>query len=130
MPNADVHHVGSTGIGTGLTKGDLDICVRVAAGEFERATQRLATRYRRNTGSTWTLTFAAFEDDAEWVGVQLCVVDGPEDNFVLIRDRLRESPDLLRAYDEIKQRFQGGSMDRYRAEKSAFIERLLGRDSV
>lgn len=128
VPGADVHHVGSTGIGAGLTKGDLDICVRVGAGALDGAVLQLGTRYRRNTGSTWTTTFAAFEDETEWVGVQLCAIDGPEDNFLMIRDRLRGSPDLLRAYDEIKQRHQGGSMDLYRAEKSAFMERLLGHD--
>lgn len=122
---ADVQHVGSTGIGAGLSKGDLDICVRVPPADFVFAKDTLAELYARNHGSDSTATFAAFSDTDEWVGVQLCVAQGPEDNFVRLRDMLRECPRLLAAYDDIKRRHHGGDMDRYRHEKSAFIERVL-----
>jgi GrpB-like predicted nucleotidyltransferase (UPF0157 family) len=39
LPGARVEHVGSTAVPGSLTKGDLDICVIVEGGQFERASR-------------------------------------------------------------------------------------------
>lgn len=125
LPSAEVRHVGSTAIPGSLTKGDLDVLVRVPPGDFEKADRLLAEMYSRNMGSVRTATFSAFMDESTSpeLGVQL-VVDGSEfDTFVQWVRRLNSDSALLAAYDELKARHDGKSMTEYRAAKSAFIAR-------
>jgi len=112
-------------VGAGLSKGDLDLCVRVSASEFMAARDALARLFDTNPGSDSTPTFASYVHAHEWVGVQLCTANGPDDTFVRVRDLLRTNVTILAAYDELKQRYEGEDMSRYRQAKSAFIERLL-----
>ncbi|MBO1910605.1 GrpB family protein, partial [Microvirga sp. 3-52] len=48
IPNADVQHVGSTAVPNSLTKGDLDIQVRVSETQFNEAVKALSTVYELN----------------------------------------------------------------------------------
>ena len=57
-------HIGATSVPGCLTKGDLDIVVRVERKDFQATEAALAARYARNSGSVRTNEFAAFEDDA------------------------------------------------------------------
>src|SRR5690625_5614281 len=77
VPGADVQHIGSTAIPNSLTKGDLDIQVRVSKGQFSQAVEALSTRYEINEGSTKTNEFRAFKDDTidPPLGIQLTVID-------------------------------------------------------
>lgn len=59
------------------------------------------------------------------VGVHVTAVGHPEDKFILQRDRLASSPDLVRQYNELKIRFEGCDMDEYRRAKWAFIDQHL-----
>ncbi|MEI3604817.1 GrpB family protein [Pseudogracilibacillus sp. SE30717A] len=54
IPNADVQHVGSTAIPHSLTKGDLDIQVRVSEIQFNKAVKALSAMYESNEGSIKT----------------------------------------------------------------------------
>ena len=56
-------HVGATAIPGCLTKGDLDIVVRVDPSHFTADEGRLAASFDRNVGSIRTDHFAAFEDE-------------------------------------------------------------------
>ena len=47
IPVAEVEHVGSTSIPGALTKGDVDLLVRVHAGEFDAADRLPAASLRR-----------------------------------------------------------------------------------
>jgi GrpB-like predicted nucleotidyltransferase (UPF0157 family) len=127
LPQAEVHHIGSTSIAGSLTKGDLDILVRVSAGEFESAEQILSGAYARNTGSIRTDTFASFKDDAEDppLGVQLAVAGSEFDDFLIFRDIVTSQPGLLGEYNQLKQHAEGTGEDDYRRSKDAFIERIL-----
>lgn len=130
LPYADIQHVGSTAVPGSCTKGDLDIVVRVERERFAVAEQVLAARFEPNTGSTGSEVFAAFLDSSTDpdLGVQLVVVGTNDDNdFVKWREQLRCDPVLRAKYDELKQRFEGKSMDRYREEKSEFIAKHLAR---
>lgn len=62
IPAAEIYHVGSTAIPGTLTKGDLDILVRVSAGDFRMADEVLERMFRRNAGSFRSEVFAAFLD--------------------------------------------------------------------
>lgn len=129
--SADIRHVGATAVPGCLTKGDLDIVVRVDASEFAAADRALAARFARNSGSKRTDTFSAFEDagTTPHLGVQLTVAGGEDDYFHLFADALRRDPELVAAYNALKLRFDGQPMDVYRAAKSAFIGEVLGRQA-
>ncbi|MFB9974358.1 GrpB family protein [Allobacillus sp. GCM10007489] len=61
LPEADIQHIGSTAILGSLTKGDLDIQVRVSAAEFLRAVTVLTKHYEINEGSTKQIHFEHFK---------------------------------------------------------------------
>lgn len=126
-PEADVRHIGSTAIPGCLTKGDLDIVVRVPANGFGAADAALAALFRRNLGSVRTDTFSAFEDPTArpHLGVQLVAIDSPSDFFHVFVEVLQRSPELVEAYGALKQRYDGADMATYRAAKDSFIERVL-----
>lgn len=112
-----------------LTKGDLDIVVRVPSEAFGTADETLAARFARNSGSKRTDTFSAFEDEAvtPHLGVQLVVAGGEDDYFHLFVDALRKDPQLIDRYNALKRRLDGEPMEIYRAMKGSFIEKALGR---
>lgn len=128
-PQADVRHIGATAIPGCLTKGDLDIVVRVPAEHFASADLDLAERYARNSGSIRTASFSAFEDSSRTphLGIQLAAIDGPHDFFHLFVEALRASPELVAEYNALKRKFDGEDMASYRRAKDAFVERVLGR---
>lgn len=127
LPGALVEHIGATSVPGLITKGDLDIAVRVAAGGFEAADRALAEMYPRNRGNERTGTYSSFADDAVTppLGVQVCVIGGPEDFFVSLRDLLCTRPDLVGRLNELKRSFDNRPMADYRAAKSVFIESIL-----
>lgn len=127
LPKADVQHVGSTAIAQGLTKGDLDLQVRVPAQDFQTALQKLGGVYAPNEESIRTDSFASFKDEHEdmAVGVQLCVEGSQYDIFWKIRDVMIKHPSLREQYDALKRRFDGHPMAAYRQAKEEFFDRLM-----
>lgn len=125
--SAEIRHVGATAVPGCLTKGDLDIVVRVPAEAFGAADEALAARFARNTGSKHTDGFSSFEDAATipHLGVQLTVAGGADDYFHLFVDALLRDPELVAQYNVLKRRFDGQPMDVYRTAKSAFVEDVL-----
>ncbi|MCF3933040.1 GrpB family protein [Acuticoccus sp. M5D2P5] len=129
LPEADIRHVGATAVPGCLTKGDLDIVVRVEAADFPAADHALGAHFARNDGSVRTDAFAAFADDRSDppLGVQLVAIGGPLDVFHHFVEALRASPGLVAEYNALKSRFAGADMEVYRRAKSAFIEEVLAR---
>ena len=121
--SAAILHVGATAVPGCLTKGDLDIVVRVERADFAPAEARLAARFDRNGGSIRTDDFAAFEDAGRspHLGIQLTVRGGPFDVFHLFAQALRDDPALLLRYNALKLRFDQGPMRGYRSAKDAFV---------
>ena len=128
---AEVRHIGATAVHGCLTKGDLDIVVRVPAKDFPDADAALASYYKRNDGSIRTETISAFEDAASHphLGIQLVVIDGPFDFFHRFAVVLQSSPRLIEEYNALKRSHQGADMALYRAAKDAFVERVLAASS-
>lgn len=124
---ADIQHVGATSIPGALTKGDLDIAVRVAATDFAAAQAVLDTRHVQNLQSVRDGAFAAYEADGfpMPVGVQLVVRGSRLDVFERFRDALMSDPSRLTRYNALKQRFDGRPMSHNRAAKAAFIADIL-----
>ena len=125
--SADIRHIGATAVPGCLTKGDLDIVVRVSAKDFLAADAVLASRFARNSGSIRTETFSAFEDPSSQphLGIQLAVIDGPFDDFHRFTEMLRKSPRLVEEYNALKRAHDGKVMAEYRVAKAAFVERVL-----
>jgi GrpB-like predicted nucleotidyltransferase (UPF0157 family) len=127
LPMADIRHIGATAIRGCLTKGDLDIVVRVPSDDFTHAETVLSNRFSRNQGSTRTSDFAAFEDVSTdpHLGIQLTAIGGPFDFFHEFVEALGASPQLVREYNALKSAHEGHEMAVYRAAKDAFIDRVL-----
>jgi GrpB-like predicted nucleotidyltransferase (UPF0157 family) len=130
--SAEVLHIGATAVPGCLTKGDLDIAVRVDRANFPAAQALLMERLSRNVGSTRTDEFAAFEDAhcSPHLGVQLTVKGGAFDIFHHFVEALRADPVLVRRYNDLKQRFRDGPMADYRAAKDAFVGEVLAARGV
>jgi GrpB-like predicted nucleotidyltransferase (UPF0157 family) len=125
VPSATVEHVGATAIPGSLTKGDLDLLVRVPAGAFPAAVEALRIRYAVVQPMNWTETFASFSaDDAELpVGVQVVAAGSRvEAAFDVGRRELRARPELA---NELKRMHEGGDADAYGRAKQELVEGLL-----
>ena len=130
LREADIQHIGSTAIPNSLTKGDLDIQVRIPAELFPMAVDSLSKVYETNEGSTRTDTFAAFKDNSldPPLGVQLSVIGGEEDFFWKLRDFLKTNDNYRQEYDNLKKQFEGKCMDDYITAKGEFFEKLMQTD--
>lgn len=126
LPGAEVHHVGSSAIPNSLTKGDLDIQVRVSSELFPLAVKELSMLYDSNDGSIKTNEFRAFKDDAisPPLGIQLTVFDSEFDFFWKFRDVLLQSDKYRSEYDNLKSNFEGKDMEKYREAKNEFFNRM------
>ena len=123
LPHAEIEHIGSTAVRGRLTKGDLDVLVRVSRDDFRESDRALESLFGRNEGSDRTATFAAFQDSSTSpeLGVQLVVAGTEFDTFSQWVSRLLSDRDLQAAYDDLKARYHGKRMSEYREAKSKFI---------
>jgi GrpB-like predicted nucleotidyltransferase (UPF0157 family) len=126
-PSSDILHVGATAIPGCLTKGDLDIVVRVNPVDFAEAEIQIAKHFARNEGSIRTAEFAAFEAETltPHLGLQLTSKGSAFDFFHRFAEALRTDPDLVRRYNDLKLAYQARPMADYRAAKDAFIAEAL-----
>ncbi|MEZ2457482.1 GrpB family protein [Salinicoccus roseus] len=127
LPEADIQHVGSTAVPNSITKGDLDIQVRVEASFFPKAVQELSKLYELNKGSIKTEYFRAFKDDSTTppLGIQLTVIDCEVDFFWKFRDVLLMNDKYRLEYDELKRRYEGKNMEEYREAKNDFFVKIM-----
>jgi len=128
LPHAEVEHVGATAVPGCLSKGDLDVLVRVARPQFDASASVLDGALRRSKRNASTAEYseydAAIADIA--ASVQL-VVAGSEldDRFRRLKAILLADPVALAGYNELKMRCDGGSVSAYRQAKAALIDALL-----
>jgi GrpB-like predicted nucleotidyltransferase (UPF0157 family) len=112
-----------------LTKGDLDLVVRVDEATFPTAIGMLNTHYAVHQPANWTQTLASFRDPTSGrpeVGIQLVVMGSPDDRlFGPFRDALIGDPALLAEYNELKRRLDGMDYEQYTEQKGEFVERVL-----
>ena len=128
LPNAECHHIGATSIPGAVTKGDIDILVRVSAGGFESAKEVLGKHFEIKQAKNWTTNFASFGDDSTYampVGIQLVVRDSELDFLRYLRDYLIEHPAAAEEYNRIKQANAAFGPERYWQEKDKFFATIL-----
>lgn len=133
LPWAEVEHVGSTAVPGCLTKGDLDVLVRVGASDFDRSTQtldRLLVPSRRNERTDEYAEYDYSRRDVT-ASVQLVLAGRDlDDHFRRLRAILTSDPKALDEYNAFKERHDGGDMEAYRNEKERLIDSLLNADAV
>jgi GrpB-like predicted nucleotidyltransferase (UPF0157 family) len=129
VPSAQVEHIGATSIPGSLTKGDVDLLVRVPKDDFGSAITALGGQYAVAQPDNWTETFASFAEERDGelpVGVQLVIAGSAADTrFVSLRRLLRTRPDFVERSNDLKRRYEGGDPDAYSDAKQALYEELL-----
>ncbi|WP_246056011.1 kanamycin nucleotidyltransferase C-terminal domain-containing protein [Alteribacter natronophilus] len=130
LPAALIYHIGSTAVPGSLTKGDVDLQVRVSQRDFPEAKEALARHYKINEGSFQSSCFCAFEKEDELLplGVQLTVISSEVDHFWKLTAFLQTHPEFNEQYNALKQSAEGLDMDEYRNRKARFIEEILDSD--
>jgi GrpB-like predicted nucleotidyltransferase (UPF0157 family) len=134
LPGAEVEHVGATAVPGALTKGDVDVLVRVGKADFPAAVDALSRHYAIHQPHNWTPTLASFKVEPSAgleVGVQLVVAGSDADGFFgPFRDALINCPALLAEYNQLKQTLDGLDYERYTERKGVFVERVLRQGAM
>jgi GrpB-like predicted nucleotidyltransferase (UPF0157 family) len=128
LPDVETHHVGATAIPGAVTKGDVDLVVRVTSTQFPVVVRSLGTLFDKKQAENWTDEFASFGDDDSFelpLGIQVVVRGSKVDFFLDLRDYLLAHDDAREEYDRIKIEHARRAADDYREAKSAFLERIL-----
>ena len=126
-PGVDVIHVGSTSFDGGLSRGDVDIQIRVEPAGYAEALAAIAPHYVVNPDGYTSEDAASFKDDDldPPVGLILTAMDGSGDHLWRFRDALVARPDLAAEYSSIKARHHDGSLKAYRADKHLFVRKVI-----
>jgi GrpB-like predicted nucleotidyltransferase (UPF0157 family) len=134
LPDAEVEHIGATSTPGAITKGDLDVLVRVSPDEFDTAAGALAARFAIHQPENWTPSFASFTAEPREgipVGVQLAAAGSRDDRqFTFLRDLLRDRPNLLERMNDLKRSFEGGDAEAYWRAKQDLIESILAEHGL
>lgn len=105
-----------------LTKGDVDLHLRVMPGEFASATSKLMCVLDPARQEIWTPSFAVFEQASiPPVGIAVTIVDSEHDQrFVRSWERMRSDEIARHDYNRLKR--MGGDVE---AAKSQFFTDLV-----
>lgn len=128
VPSAIVEHVGSTALPDGcLTKGDLDVQVRVRAEQYDEVCSTLVAELEVNPGG-FTEYGKSFKDDSTDppFGLHVTIIDAASDFQHRQRDLMNANAAARAEYDTLKKRFDGGEMSAYRDAKDVFFSGLAG----
>lgn len=128
LPKARIEHVGASSIPGAISKGDVDICAIVSSDTFESCLDKLLVlgyQIKTDTLRTHQLCMLVPTESAEEHAIQLVEAGSKFEFFVSFRDALRNAPDLVRRYNEVKQWAASFDADEYRKAKGAFITEVL-----
>lgn len=128
LPHAEVDHVGSSAIKNAISKGDLDILVRVNKESMDEGIQALPNlgfKIKEDTLRTDSLCMTFTNEFPQDVAVQLVARGSEFEDFFHFRDRLNSKPELVEQYNQLKRESTGLELYKYRAKKSAFIQKVL-----
>jgi GrpB-like predicted nucleotidyltransferase (UPF0157 family) len=127
LPDAEVVHTGASSVPRALTRGDLDIQVRVPPSRFDGALGTLDAVYARYRPDIWSHGFAAFVAEAAVpTGLVLTAIGAEHDRlFTRSWEQLRREPEFLQALNELKLGWEGSEDDGgYEEAKAAFFAAL------
>lgn len=127
LPKADIQHIGSTAIPNAMTKGDVDLQVRVNKDDFSKAVRQLKELYEINQPDNWTDNYASFKDDKKDtpVGIQLTIIGSDDDRqFQEQQQLLSSNQKVLERYNQMKLSFNGKDIKDYQTARAKFFEEL------
>jgi GrpB-like predicted nucleotidyltransferase (UPF0157 family) len=123
LPPHELRLTGGTSVVTALTKGDVDLHLRVDELDFPATVAALRQLYAVVHRHMWTDTLATFSVPAPLpTGVAVTPIGSEHDiRFVTTWQLLSSRPDLLAEYNAVKQTAGAD----YEARKSAFFDRIV-----
>ena len=129
LPNAHIEHIGASSIPNAISKGDLDIYIAVTQAEFDEAISKLHTlNFQEKSEMLRTNQLCMLESlNHDDVAFQLIVKGSEFESFIMFRDSLRQSTELVQQYNALKRQSVGLNMQDYRQEKNVFIARVLSQ---
>lgn len=130
VPDGELILTGGSSVHDALTRGDIDLHLRVPEPRFAAAVEALRTICDVARPEIWAGTLATFTDrDDPRVGIAVTPIGSAHDRrFVRSWERLREDAGALEAYNAMKRAHAGGDRAAYEREKAAFFDRLVARD--
>jgi GrpB-like predicted nucleotidyltransferase (UPF0157 family) len=123
--SGDLLLTGASSVPGLLTKGDVDLHLRVPADTFDEVVTALDGRYLRASLHSWAPTLAVFDVPGHGLPTGLAVtpIDSEHDRRFTRAWRLLANDAALRAqYNALKQ--NAADLETYEAEKSAFFSRI------
>lgn len=116
--------VGGSSVPGALTRGDIDLHLRVPSGDFDQVASRLKDVFDVVHPEIWAPTLATFDVTRDPpVGLAVTPRDSEHDlRFTRSWQLLAADPGLVQAYNEVKQ---SAADDEYEARKSDFFDMLL-----
>ena len=128
LNNFELEHIGSSAIHGAISKGDLDILVKVSASSFEEALEKIKTLgFYEKQGTLRTACLCMLSTDRfnHDVAIQLIVKNSEFEMFVEFKDKLNQNPRLVDEYNLLKQNSIDLTPEDYRKKKSLFIDSVL-----
>ena len=128
LHDAAIEHIGASAIPGALSKGDLDIGVRVSAAAHAGVVQQLCELGyvpAPDTLRTDALCMLEWPGAAEAHALQVVAAGSRFDMFTAFRDALRAQPALVARYNQLKADAAAGTEETYRAAKATFIREVL-----
>lgn len=121
LPAHELVLTGATSVPGALTKGDVDLHLRVAPADFAATVAVLREVYAVVHPEIWQASLATFAVDAELpAGIAVTPIGSEHDvRFHLGWERIRSNPALLAEYNALKT--AGGD---YEQRKSDFFDRM------
>ena len=132
LPHASIEHIGASSIPQAISKGDLDIYIAVSQSEFDDAIQKLCRlnfQEKLETLRTNQLCMLESQNNDD-VAFQLIVKGSEFESFIIFRDQLKQSPELVKKYNDLKRRCEDLDMADYRIEKNKFILDILKAQKI
>jgi GrpB-like predicted nucleotidyltransferase (UPF0157 family) len=132
LPKAEFHHVGATAIPGALTKGDVDVALRVDAEDFPAAVTALKSQFVTKQPQNWTDTFASFGDDTSFpfpLGIQLVTRNSENDIFLFLHEYFTSDASHLAEYNRIKQEYAPLGAQEYWKAKDRLLSSILATRS-
>jgi GrpB-like predicted nucleotidyltransferase (UPF0157 family) len=124
LPPHELVLTGGSSVPGAVTKGDVDLHLRVASADFAETVARLRTMYEVVLPEIWQPTLATFAVPGARLptGIAVTPVDSEHDvRFRRTWRLLSTNPRLLAEYNAMKTAGEGD----YEQRKSAFFDRIL-----